>query len=70
LAVLRNPPVPAMINDRHSAWHSVLLAEEFVKTGGTVVRWIGPEVGKNPEADVATILSFLRQQFLSSSKQP
>ena len=70
MAVLRNPPVPAMINDRHSAWHSVLLAEEFVKTGGTVVRRIGPEVGKHPQADVAAILSFLRQQLLSPLNNP
>jgi acetyl esterase/lipase len=70
LAVLRDPPVPAVINDPHSAWHSVLLAEALVKTGGTVVRRIGSEVGKNPEADVATILSFLRQQLLSVSMVP
>ena len=70
LAVLRDPPVPAVINDPHSAWHSVLLAEALVKTGGTAVSRIGPEVGKDPEADVAAILAFLRQQLLSASKKP
>jgi hypothetical protein len=70
LAVLRDPPVPAVINDPHSAWHSVLLAESLVKAGGTAVRRIGPEVGENPDADVAAIISFLRQQLLSSSKTP
>ena len=68
--MLRDPPVPAMINDRHSAWHSVLLAEEFVKTGGKVVHRIGPEAGKNPQTDAAAILSFVQQQFLSPSKTP
>jgi len=43
LAVLRDPPVPAVINDPHSAWHSVLLAEALVKAGGTAVSRIGPE---------------------------
>jgi hypothetical protein len=70
LAVLRDPPVPAVINDPHSAWHSVLLAEALVKTGGAVVSRLGPEAGKDPQADAAAILSFLRQQLLSSSKQP
>jgi len=31
---------------------------------------IGPEVGKDPEADVAAIVSLLRQQLLSPSKKP
>ncbi len=70
LAVLRDPPVPAVINDPHSAWHSVLLAEALVKAGGTAVRRIGPEVGKDPEADVAAILSFLREQLFSTPLRP
>jgi penicillin amidase len=70
LTVRRDPPVPAVINDPHSAWHSVLLAEALVKAGGTVVRRLGPEVGKDPQADAAAILAFLRQQLLSPSKKP
>ena len=31
MAVLRDPPVPAVINDPHSAWHGVLLAEAMRK---------------------------------------
>jgi acetyl esterase/lipase len=70
LAVLLDPPVPAVINDPHSAWQSVLLAEALVKVGGTAVSRIGPEAGKDPEADVAAIVSFLRQQLLSTSTTP
>jgi acetyl esterase/lipase len=69
LAVLRDPPVPAVINDPHSAWHSMLLAEALVKAGVTAVCRIGPEAGKDPRADAASILSFLRQQLLSPPKK-
>jgi acetyl esterase/lipase len=70
LAVLRDPPVPAVINDPHSAWHGVLLAEALVKAGGTVVRRIGPETGKEPPADVAAMVSFLREKLLPTSPSP
>jgi hypothetical protein len=70
LAVLRDPPVPAVINDPHSAWHEVLLAEALVKAGGTAVRRIGPEVGMDPQADVAAMVSFLREQLHSTPLRP
>lgn len=60
-----HPPVPEIINDPHSAWHGVLLADAMHKAGIGVVCRIGPQVGKNPEADNAAILAFLRQQLLS-----
>jgi acetyl esterase/lipase len=63
LAVLSNPPVPAVINDPHSAWHSVLLAEAMRKVGAKTTCRVGPEVGRSPEADNEGILEFLRENF-------
>ena len=63
MAVLRDPPVPAVINDPHSAWHGVLLAEAMRKAGIAVSVRIGPEVGKDPAADNAAIVEFLRERL-------
>lgn len=63
LALLRDPPVPTVINDPHSAWHSVLLAEGMRKAGAKTTCRVGPEVGKSPEADNAAILEFLRENL-------
>ncbi len=45
LAVLRDPPVPAVINDPHSVWHGVLLAEAMRKVNVPVVVRLGPDCG-------------------------
>ncbi|MBM4092774.1 MAG: hypothetical protein FJ276_25710, partial [Planctomycetes bacterium] len=63
-AVLRDPPVPAVINDPHSIWHGVLLAEALRKAGVSVALRVGPYVGKDPAADNAALVGFLRQQFV------
>ena len=63
LAVLRDPPVPAVINDPHSVWHGVLLAEAMRKVNVPVVVRLGPEVGRDPTADTTAIVSFLRKRI-------
>ena len=63
LAVLRDPPVPAVINDPHSVWHGVLLAEAMRKVNVPVVVRLGPEVGRDPTADTTAIVSFLRERI-------
>jgi len=63
LAVLRDPPVPAVINDPHSAWHGALLTEAMRKANVPVVMRLGPEVGKDPAADTAAMVSFLRERI-------
>jgi hypothetical protein len=63
LGVLRDPPVPAVINDPHSAWHSVLLAEAMRKAGAKTTCRLGPEVGRDPITDNAAILRFLRENL-------
>jgi hypothetical protein len=52
-----------VINDPHSAWHGVLLAEAMRKAGVPVVVRVGPEVGKDPVADNAAIVKFLRERL-------
>ena len=42
--------MPAVINDPHSAWHSVLLADHAEGRRAVIVR-LGPEVGKDASAD-------------------
>jgi acetyl esterase/lipase len=64
----RHSAVPEVINDPHSAWHSVLLTEALDKAGVESVCRIGPQVGKNPEADNAAILAFLRRQLLNNKE--
>ncbi len=59
----RHPPAPEVINDPHSAWHGILLADALDKAGVSVTCRIGPQVGKNPELDNAAIVSFLRRLF-------
>jgi acetyl esterase/lipase len=69
-AVLRDPPVPAVINDPHSIWHGVLLAEALRKAGVSVEIRIGPEVGKDPGADNTALVAFLRHRFLAPEDDP
>ena len=64
MAVLRDPPVPAVINDPHSIWHGVLLAEAMSRAGVQVEVRIGPNVGQDREADAAVVMTFLRQCLL------
>jgi hypothetical protein len=52
--------VPETISDPHSAWHGVLLADSLAAAGGEVVRYIGPDVGKDANKDNEAILKFLR----------
>ena len=61
--MLRDPPVPAVINDPHSVWHGVLLAEAMRKVNVPVVVRLGPEVGRDPTADTTAIVSFLRKRI-------
>ena len=67
LTGLRDPPVPAVINDPHSAWQSVLLAEAMRKAGPKITCRVGPEVGRNTEADQAAILKFLGENLRTSA---
>ncbi len=62
-AVLRDPPVPAVINDPHSVYHGVLLAEAMRKAGAPVDVRIGPEAGQAPSADNAIVIAFLRERL-------
>lgn len=57
------PPAPALINDPHSAWHGVLLAEAMKKAGIQITQRLGPAAGKDADADRAAILSFLNYVF-------
>jgi len=60
----RHPPIPDVINDPHSAWHGVLLADALQKAGVAVTTRIGPEVGKDATADNRVILAFLGRWLL------
>lgn len=53
-----HPPVPKTINDPHSYWYGVLLADAIEKAGGTVERHIGPDIGKD-EANAARVAAFI-----------
>ena len=55
------PTVPATINDPHSAWHGALLADALRHAGVDVVARLGPDVGKDPQADAAAIVDFLEE---------
>jgi hypothetical protein len=70
MEVNRHPALPEVINDPHSACHSVLLTEALDKAGVESVCRVGPQVGKNPEADNAAILAFLRRQLLNKENHP
>jgi acetyl esterase/lipase len=70
LAALRDPPVPPVVNDPHSVWHGVLLAEALRKAGVPAEICVGPDVGKNPGTDNAAIVAFLRRQLLSRQDDP
>jgi acetyl esterase/lipase len=64
----RHPPVPETINDPHSAWQSVLLADAMTKAGIRVVCRLGPQVGMSPEADNAVVLDFVRRQLFDEPR--
>jgi acetyl esterase/lipase len=66
----RHPPIPEVINDPHSAWHSVLLADAMTKVGGKVTCRISPLVGRDAPRDIATLILFLRQQGISRRIEP
>jgi acetyl esterase/lipase len=59
LGQVAHPLVPEVINDPHSAWFGVLLADALSAAGIEAVRYIGPDVGKDPEKDNAEVLEFL-----------
>ncbi len=59
----RHAEVPEMINDPHSAWQMVLLADTMHKAGIPVQCRIGPRVGKDPAADSAAVLQFLKEKL-------
>jgi len=59
----RHPAVPDVINDPHGAWHGILLANAMRKAGIAVTCRIGPEVGKDPAADAAAIVGWLRDRL-------
>ena len=67
MAVGQHPPVPAVINDPHSAWQGVLLAEALAQARVSVTCRLGPQVGKNPELDNTVILDFLRHCLFEAS---
>jgi acetyl esterase/lipase len=56
------PTVPDTINDPHSAWHGALLADAMRRAGVQVVTRLGPDVGKEPQADAAAIVGFLKNR--------
>ncbi|MBM4024788.1 MAG: hypothetical protein FJ280_05185, partial [Planctomycetes bacterium] len=62
------PTIPAVINDPHSAWHGVLLAHALRRARVEVTTLLGPDVGKDPQADAAAIVEFLKRQLLHRSK--
>ncbi len=53
-------PVPDRINDPHSAWHGVLLADRMDAVGVQAIRYIGPGVGKDAQKDNDKTLTFLK----------
>ena len=70
LATEDHPPVPGMINDPHSAWFGVMLADAMQTAGIPVVRYIGPEVGNDPLKDAEAIAAFLQSCLLKSPAFP
>jgi acetyl esterase/lipase len=65
-----HPPIPETINDPHSAWFGVLLADKMEAASIRIVRYIGPEVGQHPDQDSQAIISFLRQCLLGQATLP
>jgi acetyl esterase/lipase len=65
----RHAPVPRVVNDQHSAWHSVLLADALDKVGAKPSCRIGPGVGKDPEADKSAVVHFLRQHLCNAENR-
>ena len=63
LAALRDRPVPPVINDPHSVWHSVLLGQVMRDASVSVVMRLGPDVGRSPAADNTAIVTFLREHL-------
>lgn len=56
-----HPPAPEIINDPHSPWHGVLLADRLADVGVPAIRYIGPNVGKDANKDAEAILAFLQE---------
>jgi acetyl esterase/lipase len=61
------PAVPDIVNDPHSAWHGALLAQAMRQAGVKVVARLGPDVGKDPQANTAAIVDFLTE-YLKTAK--
>ncbi len=57
------PTVPATINDPHSAWHGALLADALRRAGVKVITRLGPDMGKDPQADASAIVDFLKEHL-------
>ncbi|MDI9434042.1 MAG: alpha/beta hydrolase fold domain-containing protein [Planctomycetota bacterium] len=55
------PTVPATINDPHSAWQGALLADALRRAGARVETRLGPKVGREPQADTAAVVDFLKR---------
>jgi hypothetical protein len=66
----KHPPVPEVINDPHSAWQGVLLAEAMQKAGVEAVCRIGPQVGKDPAADNEAIVKFIQHCLRPELNRP
>ena len=62
------PTIPATINDPHSAWQMALLADTMRRAGVQVVTRLGPDVGKNPQADAAAIAEFLKKHLKKDTR--
>jgi len=65
MSVGNHPPVPAVINDPHSAWARYAISDAWLQAGGLSHLSSGTAVGKNPELDNAAILDFLRHLFFT-----
>jgi acetyl esterase/lipase len=59
----KHPAVPEVVNDPHGAWHGVLLADALQRAGVSATCRIGPEVGKDPVANNAAIVGFLKRHL-------
>lgn len=60
---------PAVLNDPHSIWHGVLLRDKLKAEGVPYEQYLGSQVGKDPDADAAAVLSFLRKHLLDRTEK-
>ena len=58
-----HPPVPKTINDPHSYWHGVLLADTLEAAGVEVQRNIGPHAGRD-ESNSARVAAFIIRHLI------